>query len=105
MLYHLTDITVKGSLNCHFCSIVIPLKIAFRYSTNIILIQYLKWKQKFEEPTKGKVVKCDWMSLFNTKKKSKLIEGFMNGKVFKSLAISELQLRFASCQYTKRYEL
>ena len=68
MLYHLIDILVKISLTCHFCPLVIPLKIAFGYSTNIISIQYLKWKQKLEEPTKGKMVKCDWMSLFNRNK-------------------------------------
>ena len=37
-----------------------------------MLIQYLKWKQKFEEPTKGKIVKYDWMSLFNTNKETQI---------------------------------
>ena len=65
-------LSVKTSWNYHFCPFVILLKIAFGYSVNIMLIQYLKWKQKFEEPTKGKIVKYDWMSLFNTNKETQI---------------------------------
>ena len=34
MLYHLTDIFVNTNFNYHFCPIIIPLKIAFTFSTN-----------------------------------------------------------------------
>ena len=80
MLYHLTDIFVNTSFNCHFCLIVIPLKITFTYSTSIISIQYLngnkslKSKQNmtlryYTEFVTKKKAKCDWMKLSNTNKK------------------------------------
>ena len=104
MLYHLTDILVKTSWNYHFCPIVIPLKVAFTYSANIISIKYLQWKLKFEEPTKGKMVKCDWMNLFNTTKKIQINWGVDEWQSFQKSCY--FRVLFKTCElptYKKKW--
>ena len=80
MLCHLIDIFASADLKYHFCLIIIPLKIAFtvfyKYyldSMSSVKIKVLRANKTCPYVVKMKLpkskVKCDWIKLFNTRKK------------------------------------